>query len=335
VIFVYVLFFVLTFFPSIGSRYIFLLIDYPSITLILLGWIVVIVLTISWRHRIPSLFQWLWEREQANQKDRDLKGEFTRYLQEYQSALLSRKGPQIIAFILSVLVALFILAAGMPSFISIYFSRQAIILIYLIFLIILIWVLMIGFLCWVLYVTGRFVRELTKRFAVAIQPTHPDGCGGLKPLGDFCFNIAFALIGGGLVLAIVPMLNWDRDDALSVFSMIIIFVVIGPLTVLAVFSPLWGIHNKMVEHKKSYQDAFAVQLSELEQAMHANTRKAGNLAEAKDAREKLEILQTLHPDKLAYPTWPFKFTRTVIAILSPQILQTAVGIVTSVYEVFF
>jgi hypothetical protein len=293
------------------------------------------VLTISWRHRIPSLFQWLWEREQANQKDRDLKGEFTRYLQEYQSALLSRKGPQIIAFILSVLVALFILAAGMPSFISIYFSRQAIILIYLIFLIILIWVLMIGFLCWVLYVTGRFVRELTKRFAVAIQPTHPDGCGGLKPLGDFCFNIAFALIGGGLVLAIVPMLNWDRDDALSVFSMIIIFVVIGPLTVLAVFSPLWGIHNKMVEHKKSYQDAFAVQLSELEQAMHANTRKAGNLAEAKDAREKLEILQTLHPDKLAYPTWPFKFTRTVIAILSPQILQTAVGIVTSVYEVFF
>jgi hypothetical protein len=175
---------------------------------------------------------------------------------------------------------------------------------------------------------------MTERFPIAIQPTHPDGCGGLKLLGDFCFNIALPIIGGCFVLGIIPILNLDRDPTINTLSILLIFMLGAPLTIFTVFSPLWGIHEKMEEQKKAYQDKYAAQIMELEQAIHANTRMKGNLSEARGAREKLEILQTLHPDKLGYPTWPFKFARTVITILSPQILQTVIGIVTMVYEAF-
>ena len=140
------------------------------------------------------------------------------------------------------------------------------------------------------------------------------------------------MIVGGLALAALAILQLDIDIVLSVMATTLIFIVVGPLTALTVFIPLWNIHSEMVERKKTYLDTYATHIKELEKAINLHTTETGDLEKAKEAKEKLEILEIVHPDKQAYPVWPFRFTPTVLAIFSPQILQTSIGIITGLYE---
>ena len=44
-----------------------------------------------------------------------------------------------------------------------------------------------------------------------------------------------------------------------------------------------------------------------------------DMEDAKAAREELEILQVLHPDKIMYPAWPFDRS-ILVKFLTPQII---------------
>ncbi len=121
-------------------------------------------------------------------------------------------------------------------------------------------------------VTGWYIKNLTAKFDLSILPSHPDYCGGLKPLGDFCLRMA-------LPIAL-------------------------PLAAIAFFVPLWNIHLKMVARRDVYYDNFAERVAKLEGRIQSSLDK-GLLDEARVAREEMEIAQVLHPDKIGYPTWPF------------------------------
>jgi len=308
---------------------------YPSLHFFLIGWMLVVILMIRWRHTIPQFFQWSYDSGRIRARQGNLVEEYSQYLHEYQRGLRNKYIPLTLsALLVAMLVSLLQKTNAIPFILDNYTPAAAV------FLIIgtcvsLFWVVMIGLFSWVLYVTAMYIGKLTQRFDLEIQASHPDRCGGLKPFGDFCLGAAVPIIVGGLALVAVSILRLDFYSALSRIATTFIFVVVGPLTALTVFMSLWSVHIKMSEHRKAYADGFAEQILLLERDVFANTREKGDLNKAKTAKEKLEILRSLHPDQLDYPVWPFRFTRTVLTIFSPQLLVTLVGIVTTIYSTFF
>ncbi len=333
---VYLLLAFMTFFPAIGGLKTMVLISFPSFNIIFIGWIAVIMLTVRWRHKIPVIFQWLWENERLGAKNAELKNEYKLFLQEYQSELLSKKNSLFISVSLVILFFVLAVALKVPQFLYFVFSPIGGSLFFVILLIALFWIFLIGLVGWLIVSTSIYIGKLTQRFSIQIQPSHPDGCGGLKPLGDFCFSAVTPLIVGGLFLTLIPVLRLDDLDlVMTLASTFALFLVAAPLTLLTIYLAFWNIHSSMVEHKMMYADQIAGQIIFLEKEIFLNTSEAGELAKAKTAKEKLEILQSLHPDKVSYPVWPFKVTSTALLVFSPQILQTLIGIVTTVYSVFF
>jgi hypothetical protein len=334
VLMVYAVYAFMTFFSSRGNNRILLLKDYPSINIILIGFILVILLVIRWRHQVPSIFQWLWESKRLMVPEGDLKSEFEQYLQDYQKALLSRAGSLSISAFLFALFIMIGLWAGIPRFLVSFFSPVTGVVLYVTLLIALFWVFMMGQLSWVLYVTGRQIRKLTQRFVITVLPGHSDQCGGLKPVGDFCLAAAVPLIGAGIILSTIPILKWDIDQVLSVMASMAIFVVIAPLTIITVFAPLWNIHVEMTSQGRIYGDGFAIQAMALEQVIRTHTSEQGDLKKAEIAKEKLEILQTVNPGKISFPVWPFRFTSTVLTLFSPQIIQMLVDVLNKIIARF-
>jgi hypothetical protein len=317
-----------------GDTVILPLKHYGSINIIFLAMILIFVLLIRWHHQIPVLFQWLWENGRLELQDGDLRIEFEQYLQDYQRALLSRKEPLIISFFLLLGFVAIGLWAGIPQFLTSHFTPLAVVVLTILVLMGLLCLFMAGPAGWIGFVTGRQIGKLPHKFSIKIQPRHSDKCGGLKPLGNFSFDAALPLIGGGLILATVPILHLDIDDVLSIMSASIIFAFFAPLTIMAVFTPLWQFHVVMTEQKMIYEDAFASQAMGLERIIRDHTTEDGDLTRAETAKEKLEILQTVNPEKTPYPVWPFRFTSTVLAVFSPQILQAITGIIAKAYEFF-
>jgi hypothetical protein len=220
----------------------------------------------------------------------------------------------------------------MVPFVDEYFNPAAAIMLKITLFIAISWTFFIGQIVWVIFITARYISKLPHRLKFKIQASHPDNCGGLKPIGDFCFDAALFLIGAGLALAVIAILDVDITDTLRYISTIMIFIVIGPLTAVAVFVPLWNIHELMVQQKKLYLDKYGVQVKELEKVIFDHTKELGQLNKAIEAKEKLEILAVMHPEKVKYPVWPFKFTSTVLFMFSPQLLKTLVEVVTTVYD---
>ncbi|MGD9374782.1 MAG: CHAT domain-containing protein [Anaerolineae bacterium] len=68
----------------------------------------------------------------------------------------------------------------------------------------------LGALLWMMIATALATRWLSYRFDLDVRPTRPDGCGGLKPLGDLYFANARVLLVAGLLVA-----AWVVDLSLS------------------------------------------------------------------------------------------------------------------------
>lgn len=321
-------------FPSLAEYNINIFREQPTIHLLIFGWIAVIILTVWWRNTIPSIFKWVWESGRLGPQSENLEKEYKQFLQEYQKALLSKKGSLSIGISLVILFSWLLVLGLMLDATSFSFYLMY----YLFVLAMIFYLFMVGLTGWLLITTSRYIGKLTKRFSLHIQPSHPDRCGGLKPLGNFCFSAAIPLILGGLILVLVSILELVVKIGLvgiSIVAIPLLFLVAGPLTMIVIFVPLWNVHLDMVEHKRAYADTFTTQLIALETEIIINTSGQGDLNSARIAKEKIEILQTVHPDKLSYPEWPFNLPQTVLTIFSPQILATLVGLATSIYSAFF
>lgn len=168
---------------------------------------------------------------------------------------------------------------------------------------------------WVLASTGLYLRHITKRFSPIIQPGHPDNCGGLKFLGDFCLNMALIILSVALFLAIYILWRGYVLWTVASCALLIIFLI---QAYYAFFTPLWSIHKKMLEVRARYEEAFARSMAKVEEKAHAALNE-GSMEGIKTAKEDSELVQALHPDKIGYPNWPFN-RREVIAFATPQIV---------------
>jgi len=182
----------------------------------------------------------------------------------------------------------------------------------------------IGTLTWAMYISGRYVRKLLRAFQLSIQPFHPDQCGGLKLLGNFCFGLGSPLlIASGLyigymifaLLAYSPLYGREMSYlVLNVYSLLPILLYYLLLTVFVFMLPLREIHTKMVGEGKTNQTLYFTRTQALREEIQA-LLDSKQIEAAKAVQEQKALVETLYAP---YPTWPFhvrsKISSTVLEV---------------------
>lgn len=96
--------------------------------------------------------------------------------------------------------------------------------------------------------------------------------------------------------------------------------------------PLWNIHRLMQSCKRQAEDEFAIRVGNLEEQIRSSIDSDEDVAAAKNAKDKLEIMRAIDPNITGYPVWPFQAI-TVFRLFSPQLLSTAAGLGLTIYGV--
>ncbi|HEX3048698.1 MAG TPA: hypothetical protein VHY08_28375 [Bacillota bacterium] len=184
-----------------------------------------------------------------------------------------------------------------------------------------------------LYFLYAFIFYLLKsKLHIKAQPAHMDGAGGLKPIGEFYFQmsvisfIPILFIGAWYILIknkvpfvivdkgkeILRYLKWD-------YSYLVFFILAILFEISIFIFPLFDIHRKMVSAKRAYdpeKDELASEISNLK-------IKLSNLLsepERKELSEQLAYKTKRYLDIENMRTWPFdkktlgKFTISNIAL---------------------
>jgi hypothetical protein len=154
-----------------------------------------------WSSTIPETFEWLREPiRRIYSQHHDFDAKYLSYLHKYQQRLLSKKHSTILSLSIIFIVVVFMLGLGfdpVEAFQFIFSELWSSALL----LFLLVWGYFLGLVTWPVFLTMQFIKGLSDHFKVEIQPSHPDKCGGLKPLGDFCFSMS--LPHGSLILGAV------------------------------------------------------------------------------------------------------------------------------------
>lgn len=173
--------------------------------------------------------------------------------------------------------------------------------------------------------TGLLGRIFAPDRKIAIEPLHPDGCGGLRPLSTFALKLT-ALIGlaGATLLLVERNYLFSRGFADQVFAIPVhvMAVVLCVGGIVFFFAPLMAPHRRMeaakVEALHRLSDRFhTVEFRTLSQL--ATLKTEGFAAAAKD----LESMRKIYDLIDSFPVWPFDiriFRYFAIAVIGQPIL---------------
>jgi|SRR5579884_1688626 len=150
-----------------------------------------------WRLRMPKTLHDLLEQKHIALPNGDATTSYLSFLEHYRDALASPKRyllsgfPMICFSSLIVYIAVYYFSIEhTPNFVVILGGVGVL----LFALDIAGGLFVIGIVMWVMYISGWYVRKLVRTFEFSIQPFHPDQCGGLKGLGNFCFGLGAPLL---------------------------------------------------------------------------------------------------------------------------------------------
>ncbi|HEY1350232.1 MAG TPA: hypothetical protein VGF67_11455 [Ktedonobacteraceae bacterium] len=292
------------------------------IVLISLTMIIVVTTYNYWKNRLPQMFQELEARERLSCKDTqtgaDFAREFQAFLEEYQAALLHRRRYILIVGFVLTCIGLFV------SLIYGYLSAPASPLLLAILPVPFFLGYFLGASAWTLYVTGDYLRQLPQRFEIEVEPWHPDGCGGLRIMGNFCLRMALPILTGvmffglyGIGTFFLPGLLSPEQQVIQISANVGLLIIDIPLAALAFFRPLLGIHAEMVRKKQAYEEQFAGHLKRLYNLLGPALER-GNPQEIKQVGEEIEVARRMHPLVTDYPGWPFN-RRILFTYLLPQV----------------
>lgn len=319
------------------------LLEYDVTNWVLLSEVAIIAATAwtftLWLERIPTVLQFCLNRRRiiSPQHNEDVSQKCKQFLEEYQRTLVSSKRMWVISLLtaLALVFSLLVLIPGLPLIVSsfprdpFYSLLRGLSALLTVLLPLPLCAYFFGVGVWIVYSTGISLRRLTKAFELVVVPSHPDGCGGLKWLGNFCLSMALPLlvsltffgvwgIGGTLTQGVTP--STIAANSILFFGIL--------LTILAFFVPLWDIHLHMVSKKEAYENEFVEQVAKLEQTMRCALLVEKNIQKAKEAKEELDMTQVIYANTRNYPVWPFD-RGILLKFLTPQIvpiLSLVVGI---------
>ena len=283
----------------------------------------------NWRHSISGTFQALLSKERisSSHPGADIHQEYYLFLEQYQQMLSSKKRYILIGSIV-VLIMIPTLVVNGPlvlydissiRFEPLFWSVKLIYDLIDTALAFLLEAYFIGVGSWVIVVTGTYIKRLAIQFDLHIIPGHPDNCGGLKVLGNFCLGMALPVLVLAMLLGTLGIGNLvAKIYPIALITNLALFLFVLPLAAFTFFVPLWNIHRRMLEVREEYEDKFAKRNIQLQQRIQSSLDKQ-DVADATAAREEMEILQVLHPDKIGFPVWPYDRS-ILLKFLTPQII---------------
>ena len=181
-----------------------------------------------------------------------------------------------------------------------------------------VWAYFAGVAAWILSVTGWFLWRLPNEFEIRVQPNHPDECGGLRFIGNFCFRMVVPILLGAIFLGVVSLAEGilDASAGLRLGSNLALLIVGLPLTYITFFTPMWGIHTEMQKRKAEFEEDLASHLLKLD-SRAKSLLKQENFEEAKKTLEELNSIKTSSSGK--FPVWPFDLA-ILARFLTPQLV---------------
>ncbi len=183
----------------------------------------------------------------------------------------------------------------------------------------------LGLISSMLFVAGRFISILAQRFEFNIEPLHPDRCGGLGVLGNFCFSAASPIfIGSAFFIGYIFLSVRDPRGGFDLLTVdLILFIILAYglfVSIFVLFLPLWHIHLTMLREREADNEGYAAIVEDLRLEIQ-KLLKDNNTDEAKHVKEKMDLMQAIHA---SYPRWPFnvgvRFLSSFLAIASSLLL---------------
>jgi len=175
-------------------------------------------------------------------------------------------------------------------------------------------------------ITIIWLNRMFKRFQVNVRVLHPDGAGGLSPLGKFSVKTGYIIglygIASIWAMATEPYSINLQFSGFTYNPIILIwqifFICLSPIVF---FAPIGAAHASMKKAKES----FITQISNRFEADMLGLRKSLTSDESSlDERiKKIKQLQELHDIASKFPVWPFNaanLIRFFSAVLSPVVL---------------
>lgn len=163
---------------------------------------------------------------------------------------------------------------------------------------------------------------------IIIQPLHPDGCGGLRPIGAFTSKVTAFILFAAFAMALQEVHYLADRGLLSSATALPFHFIAAALVIVggvAFLGPLWVPHQRMSAAK---YEALA-HISSRFHAQHSalmSLLERGNEARIDDALKELEATRTIHKLVADFPVWPFD-SRIVGTALSGVVLPTLVVMV--------
>lgn len=182
----------------------------------------------------------------------------------------------------------------------------------------------LGLLVWRYGVIAGFIAQIGGKFELKIQPSHPDRCGGLKPLGDLCLMNAF------LILVPVFMLSaWVTIGTHTGFEVYGIWgdpykkllIALSVVSAVFFFQPLYRIHQQMERQRGVIQldlDELSLRMENLSLKLRQDI---DNLAsdEINKRLDALKAMGEVYQKDSQIPTWPFDWV-ILMKLVSAQII---------------
>jgi hypothetical protein len=170
------------------------------------------------------------------------------------------------------------------------------------------------------------LRRLLRKAEVSMLPLHPDGCGGLRPVGRLGLRNQYALTVFGINVILFGYVTAEFTGRTGSMQALLAlgaaaYVLVGPMVFLG---PLLPFRSGMFEAKRHLLQPVSTRLrNEL-------ARIEENLSDrpiTKDDEELIDRLQKLGDMIDALPVWPFD-ARTVRHFLTAYVLPLvgAVGV---------
>lgn len=288
---------------------------------------------VVWQRKIRELFQFLPEAALAGPAGgkEEFDERFLDYLGEYKKRLTSRQRFLIVVPVtaLALLPAFtsggLLRAPGGPAEHLWYLSESI-----RWFFAVLVWAYCVAACGWVIAVTAAFIKKLPARFEFKLNPGHPDKCGGLEPVGEFCLLLVTPILIAILYLSLFGIVTRAVDtpamrymapahDIVVVLDNVALFALAIPLAAFVFFNTLWSFHKMMLRKRREYEDEYSLLVRECLDGMKSAIER-DDVDAAKVSSEKLDVVSKMHPDNIGFPVWPFN-RQILVRFITPQALS--------------
>ena len=110
--------------------------------------------------------------------------------------------------------------------------------------------------CWIILITSIFLYNLPNHFKLKISPGHPDNCGGLKIIGNFCLMMTSPFLIGIITLSILSF-PFFWQSGYSLYTNLALYLFVIPLAFIVFFLPIWSFHESMLKARYLFENEIA------------------------------------------------------------------------------